>query len=94
MAKATRTRKSPQQRAEEALGVAERKVATFEKAVTKHKGKLAEAEAELTDAKRRRDYLAQSPDLPANQQHLDDEPEGDTSARAMLDGDDDSGADE
>lgn len=62
--KAPRTRRTPQQKAEQALGVADRRVAALVKHKTKHEKALAQIDLELVDATRRRQYLAQSPDLP------------------------------
>lgn len=61
---AKRSKKSPAQKATEALNVQTRRVASLEK---KHKALLSEAaalEPEIDAAKKRRDYLAQNPDLP------------------------------
>jgi hypothetical protein len=60
----TRQRKSPRQRAEEALGVANRAVIALDKKVDRLAADLAVARRELETATRRRDYLAQHPDLP------------------------------
>jgi hypothetical protein len=68
--KAPRTRKTPQQKAEQALGVAERRVAALTTQKAKFEAELATVFAELKDATRRRDYLAQSPDLPTSPDHL------------------------
>lgn len=62
--RAPRVVKSMRQRAEEALGVAERRVARLQSTHDQLEADLKSAAAELEDAKRRRDYLAQSPDLP------------------------------
>lgn len=61
----TRQTRTPRERAEEALAVADRAVARLE---TKRDNRLAAAravESEIREAVRRRDYLAQSPDLPS-----------------------------
>jgi hypothetical protein len=60
----TRQAKTPRQRAEEQLGVADRKVNKLQAAKLRIKADLAAIESDLADAVRRRDYLAQSPDLP------------------------------
>jgi hypothetical protein len=60
----SRTRKTPQDRATHALGVADRRVVALTKQRVEHQKKVHEIELELVDAERRRDYLAQSPDLP------------------------------
>lgn len=60
----TRTLRTPAERAIAALGVEQRRV---EKLTAKHRALLDEAAAvfdELTAAVKRRDYLAQNPDLP------------------------------
>lgn len=62
-----RTSKSPRQRAEEALGVADRAVAHLRKQRDKHEAEAKRYDVELDAAKRRRDYLASSPDLPQNE---------------------------
>jgi hypothetical protein len=65
--KAPRTRKTPREKAEQALGVADRHVIALHKQAVKHKTALTEIERELVVAEQRRDYLAQSPDLPQPQ---------------------------
>jgi hypothetical protein len=62
----TRQKKTPRQRAEEALGVANRRVIALDKKVDALRIELAQTEREHRDAITRRDYLAQHPDL---QQH-------------------------
>lgn len=68
---AERTRKTPRQRAEEALGVATRKVQTL----TKKRADLAKQQLaiheELEEAKRRLEYVRKSPDL-AEQTTIED----------------------
>lgn len=59
----TRQNKTPRQRAEEQLAVAERKVTRLEAERTKHQANADTALTELEVAARRRDYLAKSPDL-------------------------------
>lgn len=61
-----RQTKTPRTRAEEALAVADRKVKKLTVAEAKHRGAATATKAELEAAVRRRDHLAQSPDLPAN----------------------------
>ena len=60
----TRQKKTPKQRAEEALAVAERKVAQLKTERDKAQSTLLNLEAELGDAVVRRDYLKQDPALP------------------------------
>jgi len=59
----TRQRKSHQQRAEEALAVAERRVNRLTAEYDKHMAAAAALSHELKDAERRRDYLAKDPAL-------------------------------
>lgn len=62
----TRTLKTPAEKAIAALGVATRAV---DKLAAKRKALMAELETNLTEldaAEKRRDYLAQNPDLPDN----------------------------
>lgn len=59
----SRQRKTPRQRAEEALAVAERKVTRLKKDRAKHQGALNRTTTELDEAVVRRDYLAKHPDL-------------------------------
>lgn len=62
--KPPRTKKTPARRAQEALDVADRIVDRLTKQRdTLRRGALA-AEGALTDATKRRNYLAQNPDLP------------------------------
>jgi seryl-tRNA synthetase len=61
---AKRQRKTPRQRAEEALAIAERRIATLAKKDKKLTAELTGVQRELKQAKVRRDYLAKSPDLP------------------------------
>lgn len=68
--------KTPRQRAEEALGVAQRKVAKLEQRLTKAKAEVTEAEGELAAAKTRRDYLAADPALPQVDESKPDRDEG------------------
>jgi hypothetical protein len=63
----TRQAKTPRQRAEEQLGVADRKVKKLQTARLRAAAELQAIESDLEDAVRRRDYLAQSPDLPKQQ---------------------------
>lgn len=62
-----RQRKTPEQRATEALEVAERRVTKAEERVEAAEKDLRESKAELRDAQARRDYVAKDPALPANQ---------------------------
>jgi hypothetical protein len=61
---AKRQRKTPRQRAEEALAIAERRVAALAKKDVELTSELTGVQRELKQAKVRRDYLAKSPDLP------------------------------
>jgi ferric-dicitrate binding protein FerR (iron transport regulator) len=66
MAKETKTkreRRDPKARAEAALGVAERKVATVQKRLDKATADVAALTTEHAAAVRERDYLAQNPAL-------------------------------
>lgn len=62
----TRQHKTPRQRAEEALGIANRRVITLDRKVDALRSDLAQADREHRDAIVRRDYLAQHPDLQHN----------------------------
>lgn len=62
--KAPRVTKTPAQRAQEALDVAQRSVTRLEARKSVAEKELADINAELEPAVRRRDYLAQHPDLP------------------------------
>lgn len=64
MPKTERKTHTPADRAIAALGVEQRRVDNIEKKLTKLRGEITPLEAELTQAKARRDYLAQHPDLP------------------------------
>lgn len=59
----TRTPKTPRQRAEEALAVAERRVARLTKKVAHTRADLEVLEDEWKAAQARRDHLKQHPDL-------------------------------
>lgn len=61
----TRQRKSDRQRAEERLGVEERRVTKLTAQRDEAKGRLQFLDADLAIAVKRRDFLKQSPDLPA-----------------------------
>jgi hypothetical protein len=63
----TRQTKSDAQRATEALAVADRKVKRLKADRAKHQGALNTVVAQLEAAEKRRDYLAQNPDLPQTQ---------------------------
>ena len=63
-AKRTRGTKTPAQRAQEALDVAERRVTKLDAALQKLIQEQRAVAAELEDAARRRDYAALNPDLP------------------------------
>lgn len=67
----TRQTKTPQQRAEEALAVATRKVTRLEEQHSRLATELAETAGELAEATRMRDYLAQSPALPTGNRRVD-----------------------
>jgi len=60
---AARQTKTPRQRAEEALAVAERRVVKLTEARDLHKGRLQFAEQDLIEAEERRDYLRSDPAL-------------------------------
>jgi hypothetical protein len=62
-----RTPKSPERRAQEALDVAMRRLTKARTRRDQLKLDLGAAEAEVTAAEKRRDYVAQNPDLPAVQ---------------------------
>lgn len=66
MSTGKRQHKSPAQRAEEQLGVAERLVERLESQRRKHKAAIGALVPLIEEAKRRREYLAQHPDLPGN----------------------------
>lgn len=71
MAETKRQKKTPRQRAEEALGIASRKVTALEgklKALTTQREAV---QGELAEAKARHAYLEQSPDL-AEQTTIED----------------------
>lgn len=59
----TRQHKTPRQRAEEALAVAERKVKRLNDDVLKHHRALEHAQKDRDEAVVRRDYLKQDPAL-------------------------------
>lgn len=61
--KAPRTRKTPREKAQHAHDVAQRRVAALTTQKAKLEAELEKVFAELKVATRRRDYLAQSPDL-------------------------------
>lgn len=60
----TRTPKTPAQRAQEALDVANRRVIRADKAIVALEWSLGDARRELAQAITRRDYVAQDPALP------------------------------
>lgn len=60
----TRQRKTPAQRAQEAYDAACRAAERIETKLTDSRAETAQLEAEHADAVKRRDYLAQHPDLP------------------------------
>ncbi|SFI85912.1 hypothetical protein [Nocardioides psychrotolerans] len=60
----TRQSKTPHQRAEEALGVAQRRVERIDQALAHQRSLLATYEADLADAQARLDYARQDPALP------------------------------
>lgn len=66
MPKTERKTHTPAERAAAALGVEQRRVDNIEGKLKKLRAEIAPLEAELTQAQKRRDYLAQHPDLPAN----------------------------
>jgi hypothetical protein len=59
-----RQAKTDEQRAREALGVAQRKVERLNAEMEKHAKARDDAKAALAEALERRDYLAQDPALP------------------------------
>lgn len=59
----TRQAKTPKQRAEDALGIASRRVVALDRKVDGLRTQLAKADREHRDAITRRDYLAKHPDL-------------------------------
>lgn len=61
----TRQAKTPAQRAQEVLGIAQRRVSRIETDQKKAKAALELLQKEYAQAVARRDYLAQNPDLPA-----------------------------
>lgn len=67
----TRHRKTPQQRAQEALGVATRAVERLATTQERLEAELQAVSAELTVTLRRRDHAAQHPDLDPGQPTLD-----------------------
>lgn len=67
MTRQTRQKKTPRQRAEEALAVAERKVTTLATKKNQLARDLDKIRREHDQAVVRRDYLAQHPDLPKQQ---------------------------
>lgn len=64
----TRQAKTPGQRAQEALGIAQRRVSRIETDQKKAKAALELLQKEYAQAVARRDYLAQNPDLPKGNQ--------------------------
>ena len=62
-----RQKKTPAQKAQEAFDVASRRLDRARTARDKLKTQLDEATAEVEAAQKRRDYLANDPDLPAVQ---------------------------
>lgn len=69
----TRQPKTPQQRAQEQLDTAERLVARLEKKRDQLEGDLKVIRTGLDAQQRRRDYLAQHPDLDTTQPHTTQE---------------------
>lgn len=59
----TRTSKTPKQRAQEALGVAQRRVERITQALNHQRSLVATYEADLADAQARLDYARQDPAL-------------------------------
>lgn len=66
MPKTERKTHTPAERAAAALGVEQRRVDKLTKKRDALNAELAGLVDEITDATKRRDYLAQHPDLPAN----------------------------
>lgn len=64
MTESKRQPKTPRQRAEEALGVAQRRVAKCQERVKKGEGEVRAAKRELLEAERRLTYVAADPALP------------------------------
>lgn len=73
-----RQHKTPRARAEEALGVAERKVEKLNDQWKRSKAQTARLSAERDAAILRRDFLAGSPDLADDPMEYDEDPEQDT----------------
>jgi len=71
-----RQRKTPEQRAVEALEAARRRVTKAEEKVTSTHGEYEAAQAELSEARRRLSYVATDPALPADPESEDDGEEG------------------
>ena len=89
----TRTKKTAAEKAQEAFDVASRRLDRARSARDKLKTQLDEATAEVEAAQKRRDYLANDPDLPAVQNvdtYAEGEVTGDGTGEALpaLDGDD------
>jgi len=79
----TRQTKTPQQRAQEQLEVAERAVSRLTEKWTAAENDARRLKVELEQASRRRDYLAQHPDLPTANRKLPTggtNPQGDNAA--------------
>jgi hypothetical protein len=72
-----RQRKTSRQRAEESLGVAQRKHDRLVKEVAVRRAELAAAESELAEAKRRLEYARQDPALDPQQLDTPHIPTGD-----------------
>lgn len=64
MSENKRQPKTPRQRAEEALGVANRRVVTLEQKLSKAKDAVTSVEVELGEARRRLTYVTADPALP------------------------------
>lgn len=60
----SRQTKTPAQRAQEALNVAERRCKRLSDAIEHQRSILADYERQHADAERRRRYVSQNPDLP------------------------------
>jgi chromosome segregation ATPase len=63
----SRQRKTPAQRAQEALGVAQRRVTSITKKLHHAKEEVQTLEAELEEAELRLEYVQRNPDLPEQQ---------------------------
>lgn len=75
----TKPRKTDAERAEERLGVANRKVEKLERDEKRLEGDLKATRTDLAEARRRRDYLADDPALATTTEGEESEPDSSTS---------------